>query len=79
MIDGKVMTGDIVRTGNYQGMTKTALPLASRVHTLNGYTNYIDSKMCLISLIKKELSPDYIRATTYNMMALIGVNPCLIQ
>lgn len=78
MINGKELSGNISRTGNYQGMTKTTLPLTSRVHTSNSYTNYVDSKVCLISLLKKELSTDYIRAMTYNMMALIGVNPCLI-
>ena len=79
MINGKEVSGNIKRTGNYQGMTKTILPLTSRIHTSNGYTNYVDSKICLLSLFKKELSTDYIRAMTYNMMALIGVNPCLIQ
>lgn len=79
MVNGKELSGNIKRTGDYQGMPKTTLPLTSRVHTANGYTNYIDSKLCLLSLIKKELSTDYIRAMTYNMMALIGVNPCLIQ
>ena len=79
MINGKEVSGNIKRTGNYQGMTKTILPLTSRIHTSNGYTNYVDSIICLLSLFKKELSTDYIRAMTYNMMALIGVNPCLIQ
>ena len=79
MIDGKEVTGSIIRTGNYQGMVKTTLPLTSRTRTLTDYTNYVDSKMCLISLVKETLSPDYIRATVYNMMALIGVNPCLIK
>lgn len=78
MLNGKELSGTISRTGNYQGMTKTKLPLTSRLHTSNSYTNYVDSKICLISLLKKELSNDYIRALTYNMMALIGVNPCLI-
>lgn len=79
MINGKEVTGSIIRTGNYQGMVKTTLPLTSRTRTLTDYTNYVDSKMCLISLVKETLSPDYIRATVYNMMALIGVNPCLIK
>lgn len=78
MINGKEITGNIIRTGNYQGMTKTTLPLTSRVHTLNGYTNYVDSKICLMSLIKANLNIEYIRATTYNFMALIGADPCLI-
>lgn len=79
MLNGKELSGNILRTGNYQGMTKTTLPLTSRIHTANGYTDYVDSKVCLISQIKRELSVDYIRAMMYNMMALIGVNPCLIQ
>ena len=79
VIQVEEVSGNIKRTGNYQGMTKTILPLTSRIHTSNGYTNYVDSKICLLSLFKKELSTDYIRAMTYNMMALIGVNPCLIQ
>ena len=79
MINGRELSGTITRIGNYQGMTKTTLPLTARVHTTNGYANYVDSKMCMLSLIKRELSVEYIRATAYNMMALIGVNPCLIQ
>ena len=79
MLNGKELSGQITRTGNYQGMTDTALPLTSRISAVNDYTNYIDSKVCILSLIKKELSEDYIRATEYNLMALIGVNPCLIQ
>ena len=78
LLNGKELSGNITRTGNYQGMTKTTLPLTSRVHTSNSYANYVDSKVCLISLIKKELNTDYIRTMTYSMMALIGVNPCLI-
>lgn len=78
MLNGKELTGNISRTGNYQGMTKTELPLTSRLHTKNSYTNYVDSKVCLISLLKKELNSEYTRAMVYNMMALIGVNPCLI-
>lgn len=79
MINGKDITGNIIRVGSYTGMPKTVLPLTSRVRTANDYTDYVDSKMCLLSLIKDELTPDYIRAITYGMMAYIGVNPCLIQ
>lgn len=79
MINGKDLSGSINRVGNYQGMPETTLPLTSRVHTLNSYNNYVDSKVCLLSLIKKDLNTDYTRAMVYNMMALIGVNPCLIQ
>ena len=60
-------------------MHHSALPLLSRVVGVNDYEDYVDSKMCLISLVKGELGEDYIRAITYNMMALIGVNPCLVQ
>lgn len=79
LINGKKVNGTISKTGEYSGMVKTTLPLTSRVRTSTEYTDYIDSKVCLISLVKDNLSTDYIRATTYNMMALIGVNPCLIK
>lgn len=79
MLNGKELSGNFSRTNNYQGMPKTTLPLTSRISTANSYTDYIDSKVSLITLIKNKLSTDYIRVVTYNLMALIGVNPCLIQ
>ena len=79
-INGKEVSGNINRSSEgYDGMHHSALPLLSRVVGVNDYEDYVDSKMCLISLVKGELGEDYIRAITYNMMALIGVNPCLVQ
>jgi hypothetical protein len=79
MLNGKELSGNFSRTNNYQGMPKTTLPLTSRISTANSYTDYNDPKVSLITLIKNKLSTDYIRVVTYNLMALIGVNPCLIQ
>ena len=54
------------------------MPLFSFIRTQDGDIDYADSKICIMSLVKDDLSDEYVRAMSYNMMALIGKDPCLI-
>lgn len=78
-INAKPVQGARTVTGAYTGMNKVDLNMTSYIATSSGNVDYVDSKMCMISLIKDVLSDEYIRVTSYNLMALIGKNPCLVQ
>ena len=54
------------------------IPLLSFIPTQHVDFDYADSKICIMSLVKDDLSDEYVRAMSYNMMALIGKDPCLI-
>lgn len=64
----------------YAGMSEDGMnmPLFSFIRTQDGDIDYADSKICIMSLVKDDLSDEYVRAMSYNMMALIGKDPCLI-
>ena len=64
----------------YAGMSEEGMniPLFSFIRTQDGDIDYADSKICIMSLVKDDLSDEYVRAMSYNMMALIGKDPCLI-
>lgn len=53
-------------------------PLLSYTVTEGGNTDYVNSKTAMIILCKDALNEDYIKATIFNLMALIGRNPCLV-
>lgn len=67
-------------TQQYSGMTEAGMriPLFSFIRSQDGDKDFIDSKICLLSVVKDDLSEEYIKATTYTLMALIGRDPCLI-
>jgi hypothetical protein len=72
--DGELISGEL----NEDGSIKVPLPLTSYYRTANGYEYCVDSKMCLIALIKDVLNSDYLTATSYSLMAMIGKDPCLV-
>lgn len=78
-INAGVVSGSVNRVGTYTGMTKVDLHMTPYITTSHDHTDYVDSKICIMSLVKDQLSDEYIRATSYGLMALIGKNPCLIQ
>lgn len=78
-INAGVVKGTVNRVGNYEGMQKVSLNLTPYITTSHDNVDYVDSKISIMSLVKDELSAEYIRATSYGLMALIGKNPCLIQ
>lgn len=53
-------------------------PLLSYTITDKGPVDYVNSKTAMIILCKDKLSNDYVKATIFNLMALIGKNPCLV-
>ena len=78
-INARTINSEITRVGSYRGMQPTELPLTSFLATTTEIKDYINSKVCILSVVKDKLSEDYVRATMYNLMALIGRDPCLIQ
>lgn len=78
-INAGEVKGTVNRVGTYAGMTKVSLHATPYITTSHDNTSYVDSKICIMSLVKDTLSNEYIRATSYGLMALIGKNPCLIQ
>ena len=64
----------------YRGMTIEGilLPMFSFARTGEGDKKHINSKVCLLSLIKGNLTETYKQAMSYSLMSLIGKNPCLI-
>lgn len=78
-INAGTVSGTVNRTGTYAGMPKVDLHMTPYITTSHGHTAYVNSKVCIMSLVKDELTSDYIQATSYSLMALIGKNPCLIQ
>ena len=80
-INGSKMTTRFTKTNNiYEGMSIEGimLPLFSFERTADGDINHVNSKVCLLSLIKGNFKDEYRQALVYNLMALIGKNPCLI-
>lgn len=69
----------VTKVGQYKGMKDKEVPVTSFVMSSNKQSDPIESKVSLISVVKDTLSEDFIRATMYNMMALIGENPCLVR
>lgn len=63
----------------YTGMTEAGMnmPMFSFIRSQDGDKEFIDSKVCLITLVKDRLTEEYIKAASYNMTALIGKDPCL--
>lgn len=78
-VNAGVVKGTVNRVGKYTGMPKVNLHATSYITTSSGNTDFVDSKVAIMSLVKDTLSAEYIRATAYSLMALIGKNPCLIQ
>lgn len=79
-VNASYSTDDKGNVYNYLGMTETGMniPMFSFIRSQNGDKDFIDSKVCLLTLVKYPLTEEYIRAVSYNMMALIGKDPCLI-
>lgn len=80
-IDGSEMNTSFTNTGAiYKGMTMAGimLPLFSFERTGDGDKKYVNSKVCLLSLIKGNLSAAHKQSVVYNLMSLIGHNPCLV-
>lgn len=67
------------KIGQYKGMQDKPVPISSFIMSANEQADPIDSKVSIIAVVKDKLSDDFIRATMYNMMALIGENPCLVH
>lgn len=78
-INAKKVNTYVYRTGTYKGMKPTSLSLTSYFWQSGNRTNYVNSKVCLMTLVKDKLTEDYIRATHYNLLALTGKDPCLIR
>ena len=80
-IDGSEVNTSFTNTGAiYKGMTMAGimLPLFSFERTGDGDKKYVNSKVCLLSLIKGNLSAAHKQSVVYNLMSLIGHNPCLV-
>lgn len=78
-VNGKTVSSNLETVGTYTGMTHN-----DRLETTSYYTSgvadtdFINSKVCILSIVTDELSADYIHATNFSLMALIGKDPCLI-
>lgn len=80
-IDGSEMQTAFSNTGAiYKGMTMAGimLPMFSFERTGDGDKKYVNSKVCLLSLIKGSLGDAHKQSIVYNLMSLIGHNPCLV-
>lgn len=64
----------------YSGMTVDGimLPMFSFKRTADGDINGVNSKICLLSVLKGTFDDSYRQSIAYNLMSLIGNNPCLI-
>ena len=62
----------------FMTMAGIMLPLFSFERTGDGDKKYVNSKVCLLSLIKGNLSATHKQSVVYNLMSLIGHNPCLV-
>lgn len=81
-----IIDGSSVRTIStntktlYKGMTIAGmmLPIYSFERTGDGDKKHVNAKVCLLSLIRGNLSFAQQQALSYNLMSLIGHNPCLV-
>lgn len=80
-IDGKIIATNYKMVGpEYKGMTLDGmlLPIFSFERSSDGDRKFVNSKVCLLSLIHGRMGEVHRQALIYNLMALIGKNPCLI-
>lgn len=80
-INEKQVNTTFTKSGQvYSGMSLLGmlLPMYSFVRTDSGDTNHINSKVCLLSLAKGDLSSVSKQSISYSLMSLVGVNPCLV-
>lgn len=85
-VNGNKLTTNVsysLGIANFKGMPvkeykKYQIPLVSYIPTPTGNIEHVNSKVSMMTLIKDDLSDSYTRAVTFNFMALIGRNPCLI-
>ena len=80
-INGDNMTTRFTNsTYSYAGMPieGVMLPMFSFIRTADGDIHHVNSKVCLLSIIKGNFTEAYKQSLVYNLMALIGKNPCLI-